>query len=52
MSSAESYAAAFLGGFVGAFIPGQDTSTINRNGNAYFLPAVYSDKPKQDVLRV
>lgn len=52
MSSAESYAAAFLGGFVGAFIPGQDTSTINRNGNAYFLPAVYSDKTKQDVLRV
>lgn len=52
MSAAESFHAAFLGGFVGAFVDEQDSSTINRNGRAYIIPAVYSDKTKQDVLAV
>lgn len=50
MSSAESFTASFLGGFVGAFINSEDSSTINRNGNAFLVPAVYSDKTTQELL--
>lgn len=50
MSSAELFTGAFLGGFVGAFVPQYDSTTINRNGNAYVTAAVYSDKTTKDLL--
>lgn len=51
MSSVESYHASFLG-FLGAFINSTDSTTINRNGIAFIVPAVYSDKTKMDELMV
>ena len=51
-SSVESYELSFLGGFVGAFITDSDSSTINRNGNAFIVPDVNSDKTRQEELAI
>ena len=51
-SSVESFELSFLGGFVGAHIVDSDSSTINRNGNAFIVPDVNSDKTRQEELAI
>ncbi len=50
-SAVESYSMSFLG-FVGAHIASTDSTTLNRNGHAYVMPDVNSDKTSQTELPI
>ena len=49
LSAKETFKLNFLG-FVGAYVESSDSTTLNRNGNAFMAPTVNSDKPAQNLL--